>query len=132
MRVHVSICMSIANVILMPIHLNVCHIYITFYANKLTSNYENKNYDNFLFYITPFIYFLRRVRNIFLVLVASILNIFFIIKTIYYYFLFKAPDHPIIIQNTSLSRVWFKQDDEFLLPKANLSFEFVRYLGTHS
>lgn len=40
-----------------------------------------------------------------------------------------APDHPIIIQNTSLSRVWFKQDDEFLLPKANLSFEFVSPLA---
>ena len=33
---------------------------------------------------------------------------------------------PVIIQDTPLSRVWFKQDDEFLLPKANLSFEFVR------
>jgi hypothetical protein len=39
---------------------------------------------------------------------------------------FQVPMYPIIVQDTSLSRVWFKQDDEFLLPKANLSFEFVR------
>lgn len=40
-----------------------------------------------------------------------------------------APMYPIIVQDTSLSRVWFKQDDEFLLPKANLSFEFVSPLA---
>ncbi|KAJ9600258.1 hypothetical protein L9F63_009434, partial [Diploptera punctata] len=40
-----------------------------------------------------------------------------------------APVYPTIIQDTSLSRVWFKQDDEFLLPKANLSFEFVSPLA---
>ncbi|XP_049939528.1 insulin-degrading enzyme [Schistocerca serialis cubense] len=40
-----------------------------------------------------------------------------------------APEHPTIIQNTPLTRVWFKQDDEFLLPKANLSFEFVSPLA---
>lgn len=40
-----------------------------------------------------------------------------------------APVYPFIIQDTSLSRVWFKQDNEFLLPKANLSFEFVSPLA---
>ncbi|XP_069679683.1 insulin-degrading enzyme isoform X2 [Periplaneta americana] len=40
-----------------------------------------------------------------------------------------APQYPIIVQDTPLSRVWFKQDDEFLLPKANLSFEFVSPLA---
>ncbi|PSN57801.1 Insulin-degrading enzyme [Blattella germanica] len=40
-----------------------------------------------------------------------------------------APTYPMIIQDTPLSRVWFKQDDEFLLPKANLSFEFVSPLA---
>lgn len=37
--------------------------------------------------------------------------------------------YPVIIQDTPLTRVWFKQDDEFLLPKANLSFEFVSPLA---
>ncbi|KAF4527050.1 hypothetical protein B566_EDAN001599 [Ephemera danica] len=36
-----------------------------------------------------------------------------------------APAYPTIISDSSLCRVWFKQDDEFLLPKANLCFEFV-------
>ncbi|KAG8226944.1 hypothetical protein J437_LFUL004662 [Ladona fulva] len=36
---------------------------------------------------------------------------------------------PAIIQDTPLSRVWFKQDDEFLLPKANISFEFASPLA---
>ncbi|XP_012261292.2 insulin-degrading enzyme isoform X2 [Athalia rosae] len=36
-----------------------------------------------------------------------------------------ASKFPIIIEDTALVRVWFKQDDEFLLPKANLSFDFV-------
>lgn len=43
--------------------------------------------------------------------------------------------YPVIIKNTPLSRVWFKQDDEFLLPKANISLEFVSplaYLDPHS
>ncbi|XP_021926557.1 insulin-degrading enzyme isoform X2 [Zootermopsis nevadensis] len=40
-----------------------------------------------------------------------------------------APLYPVIIQDTPLFRVWFKQDDEFLLPKANLSFEFVSPLA---
>ncbi|XP_050296511.1 insulin-degrading enzyme [Anthonomus grandis grandis] len=34
-------------------------------------------------------------------------------------------DHPTIIQDTPLTRVWFKQDDKFLLPKANVMFDFV-------
>ncbi|GLH05411.1 SFRICE_018075 [Gryllus bimaculatus] len=37
--------------------------------------------------------------------------------------------YPSIIQDTALTRVWFKQDDEFLLPKANVSFEFVSPLA---
>lgn len=32
---------------------------------------------------------------------------------------------PEIINNTPLIRLWFKQDDEFLVPKANLSVDFV-------
>ncbi|XP_033611295.1 insulin-degrading enzyme-like [Cryptotermes secundus] len=40
-----------------------------------------------------------------------------------------APTYPVIVQDTPLSRVWFKQDNEFLLPKANLSFEFVSPLA---
>jgi len=42
--------------------------------------------------------------------------------------------YPVVIKDTPLTRVWFKQDDEFLLPKANLSFEFVSpmaYLDPH-
>lgn len=31
--------------------------------------------------------------------------------------------------NTSTTRVWYKQDDEFLLPKANLKFEFISSLA---
>ncbi|XP_076308150.1 insulin-degrading enzyme-like isoform X2 [Tachypleus tridentatus] len=31
---------------------------------------------------------------------------------------------PQIIKNTPMFRVWFKQDNEFLLPKANLTFKF--------
>ncbi|XP_003701355.1 insulin degrading metalloproteinase isoform X2 [Megachile rotundata] len=31
---------------------------------------------------------------------------------------------PVIIEDTPLIRLWFKQDDEFLLPKANLSMDF--------
>lgn len=33
---------------------------------------------------------------------------------------------PVIIKDTPITRVWFKQDDKFLLPKANLMFDFVR------
>ncbi|XP_046485363.1 insulin-degrading enzyme-like [Neodiprion pinetum] len=36
-----------------------------------------------------------------------------------------ANKFPVIIEDTALMRVWFKQDDEFLLPKANLRFNFV-------
>jgi insulysin len=36
-------------------------------------------------------------------------------------------EHPSIIQDTALTRVWFKQDETFLLPKANVMFDFVRY-----
>ena len=32
---------------------------------------------------------------------------------------------PSVIQDTPLSRVWFKQDDEYLLPKASLNFEIM-------
>ncbi|KAL1510015.1 hypothetical protein ABEB36_004673 [Hypothenemus hampei] len=34
-------------------------------------------------------------------------------------------EYPLIIQDTPLTRVWFKQDDKFLLPKANVMFDFV-------
>lgn len=34
-------------------------------------------------------------------------------------------DHPLIIKDTAISRVWYKQDDKFLLPKANLMFDIV-------
>nr|CAD7441027.1 unnamed protein product [Timema bartmani] len=37
--------------------------------------------------------------------------------------------HPTVIQDTPLARVWFKQDDQFLLPKANVSLEFVSPLA---
>ncbi|XP_066145097.1 insulin-degrading enzyme isoform X3 [Euwallacea fornicatus] len=36
-----------------------------------------------------------------------------------------ATEHPVIIQDTPLTRVWFKQDDKFLLPKVNVMFDFV-------
>lgn len=36
---------------------------------------------------------------------------------------------PTIIEDSPLMRVWFKQDDEFLLPKANLTFDFVSPLA---
>ncbi|XP_067129485.1 insulin-degrading enzyme [Centruroides vittatus] len=41
---------------------------------------------------------------------------------------------PIMIKNSEMSRIWFKQDDEFHLPKAILSFEFespLAYLDPH-
>ncbi|XP_018331415.1 insulin-degrading enzyme [Agrilus planipennis] len=38
-------------------------------------------------------------------------------------------EHPAIVQDTALTRVWFKQDDKFLLPKANLLFDFVSPLA---
>ncbi|KAK7590251.1 hypothetical protein V9T40_001864 [Parthenolecanium corni] len=37
--------------------------------------------------------------------------------------LLEAPVHPYVIQETSLSRIWFKQDDEFKLPKLVLQLE---------
>ena len=37
-----------------------------------------------------------------------------------------AAEYPTIIKDTAITRVWFKQDDKFLLPKANLMFDFVR------
>nr|XP_022903817.1 insulin-degrading enzyme [Onthophagus taurus] len=36
---------------------------------------------------------------------------------------------PSIIKDTPISRVWFKQDDKFLLPKTNLMFDFVSPLA---
>ena len=36
---------------------------------------------------------------------------------------------PCVIQDTALSRVWFKQDDEYLLPKASLNFEIMSSLA---
>ncbi|XP_019877386.1 insulin-degrading enzyme isoform X4 [Aethina tumida] len=38
-------------------------------------------------------------------------------------------EYPVIIQDTALSRIWFKQDDKFLLPKANVMFDFVSPLA---
>lgn len=49
----------------------------------------------------------------------------------------KEPEYgkiPHLIQNTEMSRVWFKQDDEFHLPKAVLNFEIkspIAYLDPH-
>lgn len=37
--------------------------------------------------------------------------------------------YPSIIEDTPLMRVWFKQDDEFRLPKANITFDFVSPLA---
>ncbi|KAM3862520.1 insulin-degrading enzyme isoform 2-T2 [Diretmus argenteus] len=40
-----------------------------------------------------------------------------------------APPVPTLIKDTAMSKVWFKQDDKFFLPKACLNFEFFsRYL----
>ncbi|XP_015116960.1 insulin-degrading enzyme isoform X2 [Diachasma alloeum] len=36
---------------------------------------------------------------------------------------------PVIIEDNPFMRVWFKQDDEFLLPKVNLTFDFVTPLA---
>lgn len=38
----------------------------------------------------------------------------------------QATDTPAIIKDTAITRVWFKQDDKYLLPKSNLMFDFVR------
>ncbi len=35
-----------------------------------------------------------------------------------------APSHPLIVRETPLSALWFKQDDEFLLPKSSLNVRF--------
>lgn len=43
--------------------------------------------------------------------------------------LFQITEHPAIIQDNALTRVWFKQDDKFLLPKANVLFDFVSPLA---
>ncbi|XP_029496768.1 insulin-degrading enzyme-like isoform X2 [Oncorhynchus nerka] len=40
-----------------------------------------------------------------------------------------SPSAPTLIKDTAMSKVWFKQDDKFFLPKACLNFEFFsRYL----
>ncbi|XP_076025376.1 insulin-degrading enzyme isoform X2 [Genypterus blacodes] len=40
-----------------------------------------------------------------------------------------TPTTPTLIRDTAMSKVWFKQDDKFFLPKACLNFEFFsRYL----
>ncbi|XP_032396923.1 insulin-degrading enzyme isoform X3 [Etheostoma spectabile] len=40
-----------------------------------------------------------------------------------------SPPVPTLIKDTAMSKVWFKQDDKFFLPKACLNFEFFsRYL----
>ncbi|XP_026869912.2 insulin-degrading enzyme isoform X4 [Electrophorus electricus] len=40
-----------------------------------------------------------------------------------------APAYPSLIKDTAMSKVWFKQDDKYFLPKACLNFEFFsRYL----
>ncbi|XP_075906176.1 insulin-degrading enzyme isoform X2 [Nelusetta ayraudi] len=42
-----------------------------------------------------------------------------------------SPSIPTLIKDTAMSKVWFKQDDKFFLPKACLNFEFFsRYLYT--
>uniref|UniRef100_A0A8C9VPF6 Insulin-degrading enzyme n=1 Tax=Scleropages formosus TaxID=113540 RepID=A0A8C9VPF6_SCLFO len=42
-----------------------------------------------------------------------------------------SPSFPTLIKDTAMSKVWFKQDDKFFLPKACLNFEFFsRYLYT--
>uniref|UniRef100_A0A8B9HEJ4 Insulin-degrading enzyme n=1 Tax=Astyanax mexicanus TaxID=7994 RepID=A0A8B9HEJ4_ASTMX len=35
-----------------------------------------------------------------------------------------SPSYPTLIKDTAMSKVWFKQDDKFFLPKACLNFEF--------
>ncbi|XP_051946151.1 insulin-degrading enzyme-like isoform X2 [Xyrauchen texanus] len=40
-----------------------------------------------------------------------------------------SPSAPTLIKDTAMSKIWFKQDDKFFLPKACLNFEFFsRYL----
>ncbi|KAG7462728.1 hypothetical protein MATL_G00187840 [Megalops atlanticus] len=36
----------------------------------------------------------------------------------------ESPSFPTLIKDTAMSKVWFKQDDKFFLPKACLNFEF--------
>ncbi|XP_054708191.1 insulin-degrading enzyme-like [Uloborus diversus] len=36
----------------------------------------------------------------------------------------EATKHPELIQNTTMGRLWFKQDDQFFLPKASFNIEF--------
>ncbi|XP_065170967.1 insulin-degrading enzyme isoform X2 [Atheta coriaria] len=38
-------------------------------------------------------------------------------------------EHPAIVKDTAITRVWFKQDDNYLLPKTNLMFDFVSPLA---
>jgi len=35
---------------------------------------------------------------------------------------------PIILEDTSFVRLWYKKDDEFLVPRARMIFDFVRYV----
>ncbi|KAK4883510.1 hypothetical protein RN001_006829 [Aquatica leii] len=41
----------------------------------------------------------------------------------------EVTEHPIIVQDTALTRIWFKQDDKYFLPKANIMFDFVSPLA---
>lgn len=41
----------------------------------------------------------------------------------------QEPEYPTIIKDTAITRVWYKQDEKFLLPKANLMFDFVSPLA---
>ncbi|XP_058795185.1 insulin-degrading enzyme isoform X2 [Phymastichus coffea] len=41
----------------------------------------------------------------------------------------KVDKFPVIIEDNPLFRVWFKQDDEFLYPKASMTFDFVSPLA---
>lgn len=40
----------------------------------------------------------------------------------------EAAPYPSLIKDTAMSKLWFKQDDKFFLPKACLNFEFFRYV----
>ncbi|XP_066996978.2 insulin-degrading enzyme [Anabrus simplex] len=40
-----------------------------------------------------------------------------------------APEHPVLVKDTPLTRAWFKQDDEYNLPKTALRFELASPLA---
>lgn len=62
-------------------------------------------------------------------IVLSILISFCICMLLYILIceILQAEKFPVILEDTSFVRLWYKKDDEFLVPRARMIFDFVRY-----